>query len=188
MESSVPRLVCHGGLAWPCVLQASGGGGCRRGGRRRLWWVCACVPRRAEGLSPRQAARSCVGTLTALGICSLCAGKGACLSLSRGKPGLFVFSPVLSPDDPPWRCPSPDACSPSACSPARQGDPLCKCLSVCSVRSAPCCSRPAPLLLAPASGSPLPGSRAGCAPRARCRAQHPGRRRGHERLFPASHC
>lgn len=108
-----------------------------------------CVPRRAEGLSPWQAARSCVGTLTVLGNCSLCAGKGACLSLSCGKPGLFIFSPILSPDDPPWRCPSPDACSPSACSPLRQGDPLCKCLLVCSVR---CCS----VLLSPGTAALCP--------------------------------
>lgn len=90
-----------------------------------------------------------MGTWTALGNCSLCAGKCACLSLSRRKPGLFIFSPVLSPDDPPWHCPSPDACSPSACSPVRQGDPFCKCLLVCSVC---CCS----VLLSPGTAALRP--------------------------------
>ena len=108
-----------------------------------------CVPRGTEGLYLWQAARSCMGTLTALGNCSLCAGKDACLSLSCGKPSLFIFSPILSPDDPPWRCPSPDACSPSACSPVRQGDSLCKCPLVCSVR---CCS----VLLSPGTAALCP--------------------------------
>lgn len=84
-----------------------------------------------------------------LWVTAVCAGKGACLSLSCGKPGLFVFSPILSPGDPPWCCPSPDARSPPACSPLGQGDPLCKCLLVCSVR---CCS----VLLSPGTAALRP--------------------------------
>lgn len=83
-----------------------------------------CVPRRAEGPPHGRELR---GDAAAPGHATLCAGNGACLSLSRGKPGLSVLSPVLSPDGPPWRCPSPDACSPSSRSPLGQGDPLCKC-------------------------------------------------------------
>lgn len=118
------------------------------GGRKDLFVVGLDVcTGDSSGASSTAGSKDLRGALTSLGNCSLCAGKGTCLSLSCRNPGIFIFSP-FSPLAILWRYLSPDTCSHSACSPVRQGDSLCKCLLVCSVC---CCS----VLLSPGTAARL---------------------------------